>query len=165
VTGREDWADAAVFLVVSLAMAKHRPSIQAACLCERVIEEKDGGVTLVRMVDTFTALVPEVIPENVGIMVPLTLFIALKAGEFSGSGDLGIRLHKPDSTEGPLQTWPVVLESGVNGALHKVDMQLKSVLEGSYRVDVLWNGEELTSVPFLIKFTKKKQDFLPVVEQ
>ena len=59
------------------------PHVAVATFCERVMQERDGVYSLIRIVDTLTLEVPESELRNLGV-IPLTAFILLKADEEIG---------------------------------------------------------------------------------
>lgn len=69
------------------------PYLIAAFVCERVLEEKDGVKSVVRIVDrvTHTTTSPKMEP----FLLPLTLFIGFKSGFSRGPLPFEIRFMKP----------------------------------------------------------------------
>lgn len=145
-----------LFLVVSLAMANTKPFVAVACLCERAILETDGVVTLVRIIDTFTAQIPPNLPPNLKGSIPLSVFISVKSGDVTGEHQMGLRIRKPNEEPKVLRTWSVVLEGGVHGANTRLDVELGDPVDGLYWFDVLWLDEVLTSIPYRIKITEQQ---------
>jgi len=83
-----------ISLVVSPIMSNDKPLVTAACLCERVLTEADGVMTLVRVVDQFT--VPAAPPEVIDRLNPhlvLTLVLMMKANGHVGKHRLTIQIQ------------------------------------------------------------------------
>jgi hypothetical protein len=71
------------------------PYLQAAFFCERLLEESDGVLSAIRIVDTVTIQDEERLSEAQAPLINLTLFIAFKAGEARGSFDLTVVMEEP----------------------------------------------------------------------
>jgi hypothetical protein len=81
-------------------MADHSrkgPFVQAAVICERVIEEKDGTLSLVRLIDRFTTHAAG--PGAPATMEPVTLqvfyVLSLRAGAARGRHTVTVELETP----------------------------------------------------------------------
>lgn len=74
------------------------PYLQAAFFCERLLEEADGVLSAIRIVDTVTIQVEELAHEAQTPLVNLTLFIAFKAGDAHGSHDVTVAMEEPART-------------------------------------------------------------------
>lgn len=131
-------------------MADLKPFVQIACICERVLLEKDDVASAVRIVDTIT-LTPETLPDGVTPVVELTAFICLKSGPVIGNYDVGLVLRYPSGKRGPVRKWPVVLNGQEHGANLRMKFMLNKPEIGLYWFDVLWSDEPLTSIPFRLQ--------------
>jgi hypothetical protein len=130
-----------------------KPYVQVACFCEKVLRELDNVPTLIRIVDTFQ-IEPEMpLPPGVTFALPLTLFIALKAGDVKGEHAVGLQLTKPSGAAGPLREWPTMFSGDENGVNLQISFNIPDPEIGLYWVDVLWvdDGEVLTRVPLRVK--------------
>ena len=74
------------------------PHVAAAFFCERVLIERDGAASAIRIVDTMIAEVPNELGVNQGIPVDLTIFVSLKAGEFKGIASVAVQHTPPGGT-------------------------------------------------------------------
>jgi hypothetical protein len=133
------------------------PYVQAACFCERALEEKDGVLTLIRIVDrvTHTVAGAEAPREMPPFTYPIMAVIMLKAGQARGRHELSILRQLPSGvkdTEGP--TFPVFLESEDRG--HNVVLRMEMVFEqeGVYWFEVLLDGELLTRMPLRAVYSR-----------
>src|SRR6266545_2505749 len=84
-------------------MANAKPFVKMACLCEKVLTEKDGVQTIVRVVDSFfiQPIPAKVLEMGATPQVELTLVVALSANGNVGKHDLGIQLFGPKSAQEP----------------------------------------------------------------
>ena len=76
---------------------KRGPFLSAAFLCEKVLEEKDGVKSTIRIVDrvTQTAVGPAPPKEMQPFDYEITLFLRFKSGWVRGSRNLKIETVKP----------------------------------------------------------------------
>ena len=138
-------------LVVSLHMANNRPFVALACLCEKVLTEKDGVLTLVRVVDQFTVEAPPDVVERLNPHLVLTLVLSLKANGLVGKHQLSIHLHGATKSEEPRHLEIDFPDRPLSGANVVVQLAIGTVKNfGEKRFDVSLDGELLTSVPFRV---------------
>ena len=75
------------------------PYLQAALICEKILQERDGVMSVVRIIDTFN----RVVPGGPTIMEPfpflLNLLIAFKSGQALGTYEISITPTRPNSNE------------------------------------------------------------------
>ncbi len=135
-------------------MANTKPLVTAACVCEKVLQEKDNVPSIIRIVDTFFIQVPpEDFPKGVQPQLAMTAFVYLRAGDLKGSFEIGLVLRSPSGKTTPVQKWPVVFQAGnEEGANLTIAFGIaKPELEGGYWFDVLWKDQVLTSIPFKVR--------------
>ncbi len=133
-------------------MSNTRPFVGAALVCEKVLHEKDGVLSVIRMVDTFYV---EPLKQNVpGVVegVELTALAMLKSGDVKGESEISFKFRTPQGiTIDAPQKFPVLLNGGEHGAnvIMRFNLPVPDASAyGLYWFDVLWNGDVLTSVPF-----------------
>jgi uncharacterized protein DUF6941 len=132
------------------------PYLSAAVLCERVLEEKDGVVTLVRLVDRL--LIASQGPEAPSTLPPTTISLVaviwLRSGEARGSHTLKIRPELPSgqSLDAPQVT--IHLEGEERGTRSVFNLNLVAEQEGLYWFDVLFDDNLLTRIPFRIIYQR-----------
>lgn len=94
---------------------EYGPYLNAAFLCEKVLEQKDGVLSAIRIVDRLThnyAASPEKPSSGVpSFTYDLTLLLALKAGQNPGATNIKITLKKPDNSELPALNQTMHLDS------------------------------------------------------
>lgn len=131
-----------------LTMANSKPFIQAACICENVLFEKDDVASIIRIVDKFDIEIPDNLPPNVPFGFPISMFIRIKLGGLK-SGTMSIQSRRPDGTQGGRQNIPIP-EGDHDGAQFRTAFHVLKPQAGEYWFDVLWENELLTSVPMTV---------------
>ncbi len=138
-------------------MSKHpKPYVQVAALFEKVLEEKDGVRSLIRMVDIFTVAIPPAevmtkMPEGLSPLVAMQLVVSLKsAGELVGDYEIQIQLRGPTKTEKPLTVPLTFKEEYTHGVTIKMDVALGVNNFGDCAFEVLWYDEVLAKIPFTL---------------
>jgi len=122
-------------------------------LCDRVLEEQDGVLTAIRLIDRVVAVAPEGTPVGPIALPKMTLLVSLKSGDYVGKGVVTLRLNPPAGVEGPKEIGPgrFDVEVELSGAEHgaNVMLELNLVLEhqGVYWFDVYFNDEMITRTP------------------
>lgn len=132
------------------------PFLSAAVFCEKVLQEKDGVCTLVRMVDRLISQAtgvnpPEKMPQ---LQANLTLFIALKSGFARGSYSVHVRVTNPLGRPSDVATLPVLLEGEDRGANLIGQMQIQLDEPGLYWFDVLFERRLLTRIPLRVVYQR-----------
>jgi Family of unknown function (DUF6941) len=134
------------------------PYLGAAVLCERAIQEPDGVLTLVRVVDKITGTVVAPLGLEPGqmppFMVSLTLVIMLRAGEARGNYVVKVRPEDPTGEQLTPTEVPVSLRGDDDGAGFNILLNLNFGVqhEGLHWFDVLLGEELLTRVPLHIEY-------------
>lgn len=119
------------------------PYVQAATFCERALQEADGVLSLVRLVDVVTHAVqgPQAPQEMPTVHFPLTLVIALKAGAARGRHDITITPRQPSGEVlEPLST-SIRLEGENRGTNLISRIDLPYTQEGLHWFEVQFDGE------------------------
>jgi len=144
-------------------MSERARPLVSAFLCERVLTEKDGVQSYVRVVDSFIAqLAPTARSRG---LFPVFLAIILKSGEAKGKYSLTVRMNAPSGKVISLgDEIPAVLTGGEHGVNVNVQMLIDVEEEGLYGIDVLIDGEVLTRVPFRVRLERVERLELPPPE-
>src|SRR5215469_7350249 len=116
------------------------PFVQAALFCERVLEEKDGVASFIRVIDRIISQAigpgaPEKMPPTT---FAITLVVGLKSGFAKGSYSVTVQGRSPSGRSMPPATLPVLLEGDDRGANVIGRMQLELEEDGLYWFDVLF---------------------------
>ena len=132
------------------------PYLVAALLCEKVLQEKDETISVIRMIDRITLTVsalgsPETIPSTI---INLSALISLKPGSARGKGIVILRVETPSGLKLPDQLLPVLFEGDDRGVNLIVAFNMVIDQEGVYWFDVLLEEQLLTRVPLRILYQR-----------
>lgn len=132
------------------------PFLMAAFFCEHVLQEKDGVISAIRIVDRFIHTVPG--PDAPEKMPPFTIkfsiIIAFKSGDIKGKQDVKITPIAPSGQVLPGISIPILLEGGDNGANVNITYGFYAQEEGLYWFDVTLNGKLFTRMPLRTIYQK-----------
>jgi hypothetical protein len=125
--------------------------------CERILTERDGVKSMIRMIDqvTHTVIGPDSPDALEGFNYALWLFVSLKAGSAQGRSDYTIRMEAPSG----LQTVTARGSANFPGAPNQgVDLQANMRLqfdqEGIYWFDFELDGRVLTRMPLQVIYQR-----------
>lgn len=145
-----------------MALPDTGPYLSAALICEKLIQESDGTVTVVRAVDRVSVNVTSNVP---GLATPqvmpsiainnLTMFIALKSGKARGSQTITVQLERPDGVKAPAQQVSVLFEGEERGANLIMNLNLILDIQGLYWFNVSLEDEFLTRVPLRLIYNRQ----------
>lgn len=134
------------------------PFLQTACLCEKVLEERDGVKSAIRIIDrlTHTVLAPAPPEEMEPFDYTMTLLVKLKAGAARGTFPLTIRLSKPSGESPPPIANDLYFEGeddrGVDVA---ATMTITFTQPGLYWFDISLADVRLTRIPFRLIYSRQ----------
>lgn len=134
------------------------PHVNAALLCEKVLQEGDGVLSLIRVVDRLTHAVtgedpPEAMPP---LPIDLTAVVMLKSDQARGRFRLTLRPETPAGLQLPAVEIPVHLDGEERGQNVIVRLAFVAEMEGLYWIDVLFEGELVTRVPLRVLYQPRK---------
>ena len=132
------------------------PYIQVAALCELVIEDKTGALSLIRVIDTIshTEKRPDAPAEMPQVTYPLRMVIMLKAGRARGQHELRIVPQLPSGeTKTPLVR-SIQLEGEAHGINSLINMFFTFTMEGIHWFNVYLDDSLLTKVPLKVKYNR-----------
>lgn len=140
-----------------IASFERGPYLQAAFICERVLEEKDGVKSYIRVVDRLMiqAQGPAAPEEMPPFETSITAVLIFKAGDATGSVPMKLTLTKPSGLTTPEPVWQgsVHFEGGVRGQEIRLGIRTKFEESGPYWFN-LYVGERLaTRFPLEIIYT------------
>jgi hypothetical protein len=139
------------------------PHLQAAVLCERILQEKDDVLTIIRVVDRFVRPTPgpDVPPQ--AQLIQVMLVVSIKPGGIgTGKYKVQLRMYKPNAQthSGQIEN-DVFFPGGQDQGVNIVNpMLFVADEEGLYWIDVLFEGRVLTRVPFRVLFAT-----VPAIQQ
>ncbi len=127
------------------------PYLAVATLFEKVLIERDGVASAIRMIDTVNLEVPDVPPEPVALIpasFKAALLVVLKSGRVAGSYELQIILHPPDGEPRPYPRHTMELSPETHGGATAVfELNLLLGAPGLYTFELLLDGQFLSAVP------------------
>jgi hypothetical protein len=127
-----------------------RPHLQVATFCEKILEEKDGALTLVRMIDRLTHHGQEA--EMQPFPFSLALAVVFKSGFMRGRATITVCPVSPTGKVLPALTHQVHFEGDERGAGLALHLTFVFEEEGLYWFDVRLNEELVTRVPMRILY-------------
>jgi hypothetical protein len=143
-----------------LASRNGGPYLQAALLCERILRETDGSITIVRIIDRVTFQVPDVpLPGTAlfgGLGYQLWAFLSFKTGSARGKKDLRIKSFSPDGSKA-MDDLVLPLEfdgEGESGAIATIQMNVLFRTAGIHWFRVFLDGRLITHVPLRVVIQK-----------
>ena len=128
------------------------PHLQLAALCEKVLQEKDGVISLIRVVDRFT--VPGTQRDMPPSTIQTTLVVSFKAGDAVGKHYIKIRPQKPSGEFLPEQEFPALFEGADRGVAIVAQMALVLDEEGLYWLDVIFEESVVTRIPLRVLYQR-----------
>jgi hypothetical protein len=127
-----------------------RPLLLGAFLCEKVLEEKDGILSAVRIFDRLAVLAPT---EALRPLVAFTLLVMIRRGTAQPNHSVTVDVMSPSGVETALETHPIVLtgepDEGVN---MRIEIQLGATEEGLYWIRARLDADDLHLIPLRITF-------------
>lgn len=136
-------------------MDKPRPYVTAALFCERILQEKDEVISVMRMVDNLQyRLEGPNLPKDVKPAVPVQALISIKAGPVTGEHTVAMVLEKPMGLRKEVFSAPVKFVTPDQGQNLIANIMIGADEDGLYWMDVLFDGELLTRTP--LKITKQE---------
>ena len=134
-----------------------------ALLCERILEEKDGVRSAVRIIDrvTRTMVGPDASPTLQPFDYPVFLLIRLKSGHVRGVYGIKVTLVKPSGESAPILQAPVNFEGDEDRGVDIVgQIQMKVETTGIYWFEIKLEdqGKEelITRLPFRVIYLPQK---------
>ena len=136
------------------------PFLTAALFCERVIEDKEGVLTVIRIVDRIITVAsgsgtPDTMPPTA---VPLTMLLAFKSGDAQGRHDIQITVEEPSGLRKTLaQNLSMFLEGADRGANMILNLAgFQAPQEGLYWFDVFLDGVRITRLPLRLVYQRQE---------
>lgn len=137
------------------------PYVQAALFCEKVLQERDGVLSAIRIVDRMFINVSGIdAPEKLSDLPPqmttlnIVGLVALKSGFARGSHTVVVQGRTPSQHAIPPVSFPVLLEGEDRGANVVFQMGIQAREDGLYWFDVLVNDRLMTRMPLRIVYQR-----------
>lgn len=129
------------------------PYLQVAAFCENALTEKDGTISLIRVVDRLTFQIQSSgqSPNATAFNISITAVISLKSGEARGTHDLSIEAEAPSGLHmGQPVHLPVFLEGEDRGATLILPVAMEAHEEGLYWFSIRFDNVLLTRMPLRV---------------
>ncbi len=140
------------------ALAPGGPYLLAALICERVLEEKDGTKTLMRVLDRVSqhAQGPAPPPQMEPFVFNLAIYLRFRCGNVSGPRQVRVTVGRPDGSVQDLGDFPVVFDEGearvVEFVLH---LTARFEIPGLYWFKVYFEGDLLAArIPLMVEYLR-----------
>ena len=133
------------------------PYLKLGTICERVLEEKDGVLSLIRIVDTFTITItgkepPNQLPRGLKI---LTIIMRWVGG--LGSHEAAFNIISPGGeTQRSPQSWSFTLNAINQGHNIIVTLPVNIAREGVYWHEFILNDQVKSRIPFQILYDRQQ---------
>lgn len=123
-----------------------RPTLSAALVCERVLQEKDGTISVIRIVDGVELAAPPgaKLPAP-GAPIPLAVLVAVKSGGTRGRQAFRVTITGADgrSALGPEIGFETSFERDESGHNLILNVMLQVRESGLYWLEVYWEGDHI----------------------
>lgn len=132
------------------------PYLQAALLCERVMQEKDGVLSVIRIIDRVihTAMGPETPDTMAPLTYALTALVILKSGGSRGTVQVKIDMEEPSGLTTPGPSMSALMEGEDRGQNLVMGMQMTFKETGLYWFNVYVDDQLITKMPFRVVYTR-----------
>lgn len=126
------------------------PFLATAALCERADRDKDGVLTLTRIVDGI--VLPAAGRQTPATIIDLTLVVIFRSGQFRGSSEIALRQISPSGAIAPPVLFPTFFQGDDHGAGVIAKMGLTFQEEGLHWFEVLLGGQPITRIPLRVAY-------------
>lgn len=131
-----------------------RPHLQVAVFCEKHLQEADGVLSLIRIVDRFT--INGATPQLQPTILNFTTVVIFKSGFLRGNFTLRLRPLSPSKNELPSINFPVLFEGDEDRGLNVIlPTQFLVEEEGVYWFRVYVENDEITRMPLRVIYRQQ----------
>ena len=132
------------------------PYLQMAVFCEKVLEERDGVISVIRVIDRINETAsgpnaPEAMPPFEAL---LTAVITLKSGKARGGVQVEIEPEGPSGLKKPRAVMTAQMEGNERGQNLIMNIQMRFEEPGPYWFSVYIDGQLITKIPFSVQYTR-----------
>lgn len=138
------------------------PYLNAAMICEKILQERDGVNSLIRLIDRITIEggpgAPKDLSSATPIPVSFSLYLAFKSGNAQGNHTLEVLGLKPDqSSDAPMRKI-LNFEAGENRGVNLlIPINMLASMAGIYWIVTSLNGKFLTKTPLKLIYIPPAQ--------
>jgi len=132
------------------------PYIQMAGLCEQVIEDKTGVLSLIRIIDTITHTEarPDAPIDMTPVTYPMKMVLMLKSGRSRGRHEIKIVPELPSGESKSSFSQSIQMEGEERGANSIINLLFTFTMEGLYWFNIYLDDSLLTKIPMRIKYNR-----------
>lgn len=132
------------------------PFLAAAFFCEKVIEDEDGALSALRIVDACS--IREVaagdVPFERPVIVSILALVILRSGDAAGPHELAVVPELPDGTRMDTESREVFLPEAPNGGTTmQFNVTFPAKQSGIFWLDVFLDGKLSTRMPLMVTRT------------
>ena len=129
------------------------PYLAIAVLCEKVLDEKDGVLSAIRIIDrmVFSGHGADAPLEMPPIPVNIKALISFKSGQAKGEYVVKIKSNDPEKLE---VSMPIKLEGDERGANVIVNLGFTAKKEGLFWFDVFLSDQLITRIPLRLIYQR-----------
>jgi hypothetical protein len=138
---------------------RFRPFLTMALFCEKALQEKDGVLSLIRIIDQWNVVgtAERLPPTN----LRFTTALSFKSGFVRGKYSVRIKPKTPSGKELPAIEVPVFFEGEDRGVNLLLETNITLHEEGIYWFDVFFEDEVVTSVPLRLLYHRSTGMVIP----
>jgi hypothetical protein len=128
------------------------PFVQCAVICERVLQEQDGVLSAIRIIDRLTQTVqaPQLPEELPRVQFQCAILVVLKSGSARGRHQVEFVNEHPSGRRNAVFSTSVLFEGEDRGNNLVVRASMEFDAEGLYWFDLLVDGRLMTRTPFRV---------------
>jgi len=139
-----------------MTIPSNGPYLNAALICEKVLQEKDEINSIIRIVDrvvitTAASSSPEKMPPT---QLNLNVFLSFKSGSSRGRHTIKWVVETPSGIRKPEQLLPALFEGDDRGVNFIIGLNMVIDQEGVYWFDVFLEDQLLTRIPLRILYQR-----------
>ena len=132
-----------------------RPYLATAIFCEKVLHEKDGVLSAIRIVERINVSAGAGAPDEMpSVPVQLTALLMFKSGFMRGKGTVTLTPQSPSVKRMPEAKFPALFEGEDRGVNLVVNVGLQAEEEGLYWFDVCFEQELVTRMPLRVLYQR-----------
>jgi len=132
-------------------MEKPRPYVTAALLCEKVLQEKDESISLVRIADKLQyRFEGPGVPPGLKPAIALQGFVSLKSGPVVGPHRVSVVIERPAGDRKEALSYEMNFLGEDQGQNIILNLSLGIEQDGLYWFDLLFDEELLTRIPLTV---------------
>ncbi len=132
------------------------PFLSAAFFCEKLLDEKDGTLSAIRIVDQLTLVPSEIpLPEDKPSTFPINILVKFSSHGVGGTRELALMIKNPAGKEIELIKHPIIFQPEFSGFNFKLALNIGLKDAGVYWLSVLLDTQLFTQIPLTVVFQPK----------